>query len=225
VAKIHKSLLAAEPGADDHRKAALRIDVQRQARQSPLGFDLAISWSKDISSRTPASAPWCSRPGARAIKNAEALAAGLLAEVDQILRGANNAALACSSVRPGTCARLSWCASQRPGIRVMQARELTRDEITRARHKRSWKNAPSRTRSGRADLIANLGRVLSMRPTDPDEQATMLEEAADRALVGEAWTGRPLEAPEAVPGACLPPFCLVSAGSRRTHRPSCRSRG
>jgi hypothetical protein len=35
--EIYKSLLAAEPGADDHRRAELRIVAQRQARQSPLG--------------------------------------------------------------------------------------------------------------------------------------------------------------------------------------------
>jgi TrwC relaxase len=50
-AEIYKSLLAAEPGADDHRRAVLRIEAQRQARQSPLYFDLTVSWSKDISQR------------------------------------------------------------------------------------------------------------------------------------------------------------------------------
>ena len=34
-AEINKSLVAAEPGADDHRRAVLRIEAQRQARQSP----------------------------------------------------------------------------------------------------------------------------------------------------------------------------------------------
>jgi hypothetical protein len=47
--EIYKSLIAAEPAADDHRKAELRILAQRQARQSPLYFDLTTSWSKDIS--------------------------------------------------------------------------------------------------------------------------------------------------------------------------------
>jgi hypothetical protein len=48
-AEIYKGLLAAEPGADDHRRAALRIEAQRQARQSPLYFNFTMSWSKDIS--------------------------------------------------------------------------------------------------------------------------------------------------------------------------------
>ena len=47
--EIYKGLVAAEPGADDHRKAELRIMAQREARQSPLYFDLTTSWSKDIS--------------------------------------------------------------------------------------------------------------------------------------------------------------------------------
>ena len=47
--EIYKGLLAAEPGADDHRRAELRITAQRQARQSPLYFDVTTSWSKDIS--------------------------------------------------------------------------------------------------------------------------------------------------------------------------------
>src|SRR5260370_11069045 len=34
--EIYKSLVATEPGADDHRKAALRIEAQRPARQSPI---------------------------------------------------------------------------------------------------------------------------------------------------------------------------------------------
>jgi hypothetical protein len=49
VAENYKSLLAAEPSADDHRRAALRIEAHWQARQSPLYFDLTVSWSKDIS--------------------------------------------------------------------------------------------------------------------------------------------------------------------------------
>ena len=48
-AEIYRDLLAAEPGANDHRRAELRIEAQRQARQSPLYFDLTTSWSKDIS--------------------------------------------------------------------------------------------------------------------------------------------------------------------------------
>jgi TrwC relaxase len=92
--EIYKSLVAAEPGADDHRRAALRIEAQRQARQSPLYFDLTVSWSKDISLFHASLGAAVQRAQDAGDKRAEALAAGLLAEVDQILRDANNAALA-----------------------------------------------------------------------------------------------------------------------------------
>jgi hypothetical protein len=49
--EIYKGLVAAEHGADDHRRAELRIMAQREARQSPLYFDLTTSWSKDIAAR------------------------------------------------------------------------------------------------------------------------------------------------------------------------------
>jgi hypothetical protein len=41
--EVYQGLLTAEPGADDHRKAELRIIAQRRARQSPLYFYLTIS--------------------------------------------------------------------------------------------------------------------------------------------------------------------------------------
>jgi conjugative relaxase-like TrwC/TraI family protein len=94
VAENYKSLLAAEPGADDHRRAALRIEAQRQARQSPLYFDLTVSWSKDISIFHASLGASVQRARDDGDKQAEARAAGWLAEVDQILRDANDAALA-----------------------------------------------------------------------------------------------------------------------------------
>jgi hypothetical protein len=48
-ADIHAALLAAEPHATADRKHQLRIEATRQARQSPLFFDLTISLSKSIS--------------------------------------------------------------------------------------------------------------------------------------------------------------------------------
>jgi TrwC relaxase len=92
--EIYKSLVAAEPGADDHRRAVLRIEAQRQARQSPLYFDLTVSWSKDISIFHASLGAAVQRARDEGDKQAEALAAGLLAEADQILRDANDAALA-----------------------------------------------------------------------------------------------------------------------------------
>jgi hypothetical protein len=93
-AEIYQGLLAVEPGADDHRRAELRIIAQRQARQSPLYFDLTVSWSKDISIFHASLGAAVQRARDEGDKQAGALAAGLLAKVDQVLRDANNAALA-----------------------------------------------------------------------------------------------------------------------------------
>jgi conjugative relaxase-like TrwC/TraI family protein len=92
--EIYKGLLAAEPGADDHRRAELRIMAQRQARQSPLYFDVTTSWSKDISILHASLGAAVHQAREKGDRRGEALAAGLLAEVDQILRDANSAALA-----------------------------------------------------------------------------------------------------------------------------------
>jgi len=49
IADLYARLLAAEPHATAGRKHELRIEAARQARQSPLFFDLTISPSKSIS--------------------------------------------------------------------------------------------------------------------------------------------------------------------------------
>jgi conjugative relaxase-like TrwC/TraI family protein len=48
-ADIYAGLLAAEPHATGERKRELRLEATRQARQSPLFFDLTLSLSKSIS--------------------------------------------------------------------------------------------------------------------------------------------------------------------------------
>jgi conjugative relaxase-like TrwC/TraI family protein len=48
-ADIYTQLLAAEPHATAERKRELRLEATRQARQSPLFFDLTLSLSKSIS--------------------------------------------------------------------------------------------------------------------------------------------------------------------------------
>src|SRR5947199_5971241 len=92
--EIYKGLVAAEPGADDHRKAALRIEAQRRARQSPLYFDLTVSWSKDISIFHASLGAAVQRARDAGDKEAKAGAAGLLAELAQIVREAKQRALA-----------------------------------------------------------------------------------------------------------------------------------
>jgi conjugative relaxase-like TrwC/TraI family protein len=49
IADVYARLLAAEPHATADRKRELRIEAAKQARQSPLFFDLTISLSKSIS--------------------------------------------------------------------------------------------------------------------------------------------------------------------------------
>jgi hypothetical protein len=48
-AALYAGLLAAEPQATAERKRELRVQAARQARQSPLFFDLTLSLSKSIS--------------------------------------------------------------------------------------------------------------------------------------------------------------------------------
>ena len=48
-ASIYAGLLAAEPQATAERKRQLRAQATREARQSPLFFDLTLSLSKSIS--------------------------------------------------------------------------------------------------------------------------------------------------------------------------------
>src|SRR6266700_798282 len=48
-ADVYARLLAAEPHATAERKRELRLEATRQARQSPLFFDLTLSLSKSIS--------------------------------------------------------------------------------------------------------------------------------------------------------------------------------
>ena len=48
-AGIYAGLLAAEPYATSERKRVLRLEAARQARQSPLYFDLTLSLSKSVS--------------------------------------------------------------------------------------------------------------------------------------------------------------------------------
>jgi AAA domain len=77
--------------------------------------------------------------------------------------------------------------------------QLTRDEITRAAYKALEKCSREDSKWTRADLIANLGRVMPRRPAEPGGQAALVEEVADRALAGEFGPVACLEAPEPVP--------------------------
>jgi hypothetical protein len=56
-ADLYAQLLAAEPHATAERRHELRIEATRQARLSPLFFDLTISLSNPQVSRSPSSTP------------------------------------------------------------------------------------------------------------------------------------------------------------------------
>jgi len=92
--------------------------------------------------------------------------------------------------------------------------ELTHDDIVRAAQKALEKCSRENSKWTRADLVANLGRVLPRCPADPDGQAALLEEMADRALAGEFGPVACLEAPEAVPV----PASLRRADGRSVYR-------
>jgi len=66
----------------------------------------------------------------------------------------------------------------------------------------------------RADLIANIGRVLPRSATHPDGQAQLLEDVADRALAGEFGPVVCLESPEAAPA----PASLRRADGRSVYQ-------
>jgi hypothetical protein len=84
-ADIYARLLAAEPHATAERKRELRIEAARQARQSPLYFDLTLSLSKSISI-FHASLGENARLAREAGDQAEnAYWSGLVAEVDDMI--------------------------------------------------------------------------------------------------------------------------------------------
>jgi hypothetical protein len=90
-ADIYARLLAAEPHATAERKRELRIEATRQARQSPLYFDLTLSLSKSISI-FHASLGENARLAREAGDQAEdAYWSGLLAEVDDMIWQATRA--------------------------------------------------------------------------------------------------------------------------------------
>jgi AAA domain/TrwC relaxase len=77
--------------------------------------------------------------------------------------------------------------------------ELTRDEITRTAQKALEKCARENSKWTRADLVANIGRVLPRRAADPAGQTRLLDEVADRTLNGDFGPVVCLESPEAAP--------------------------
>ena len=90
-ADLYAQLLAAEPHATAERKRELRTEAVKKARQSPLFFDLTVSFSKSISI-FHASLGENSRLARKAgDKEGDAYWSGLVGEVDEMIRQAVHA--------------------------------------------------------------------------------------------------------------------------------------
>ena len=139
-AEIYAELLAAEPHAIAERKRELRLDAARQARQSPLFFDLTLSLSKSISIFHASLGE-----NARLAREAGDTAgdeywSGLVAEVDAMIWQAVHAGFellpAGGRLHPH---RLAQQAGQRPGDRPVArggpgGRALAAAHLPRRRH-------------------------------------------------------------------------------------------
>jgi conjugative relaxase-like TrwC/TraI family protein len=90
----YERLLAAEPHADRGRQRQLRIEAQRQARQSPLYFDLTMSPSKSISVFHASLGENARQALMRGDTQAAAQFAGMVEDLDAMIADANNVALA-----------------------------------------------------------------------------------------------------------------------------------
>jgi conjugative relaxase-like TrwC/TraI family protein len=84
-ADIYASLLAAEPHAIAERKRELRLEAVRQARQSPLFFDLTLSLSKSVSIFHASLGENARLAREAADKAGEQYWSGLVAEVDAMI--------------------------------------------------------------------------------------------------------------------------------------------
>ena len=85
VADLYEQLLAAEPHATAERKRELRLEATRQARQSPLFFDLTLSLSKSISIFHASLGENARLARETGDKEGEAYWTGLVAEVDAMI--------------------------------------------------------------------------------------------------------------------------------------------
>jgi conjugative relaxase-like TrwC/TraI family protein len=93
-ADLYARLLAAEPHATVERKRELRLEATRQARQSPLFFDLTLSLSKSVSIFHASLGENARLAREAGDKDGEAYWSGLVAEVDAMIYQAVDAGFA-----------------------------------------------------------------------------------------------------------------------------------
>ena len=84
-ADLYAELLAAEPHATAERKRELRTEADRQARQSPLFFDLTLSLSKSISIFHASLGENARLARQAGDKDGDEYWSGLVAEVDEMI--------------------------------------------------------------------------------------------------------------------------------------------
>jgi TrwC relaxase len=85
IADVYARLLAAEPHATADRRRELRIEAAKQARQSPLFFDLTVSLSKSISIFHASLGENARLARQAGDKDGDAYWSGLVSEVDDMI--------------------------------------------------------------------------------------------------------------------------------------------
>jgi hypothetical protein len=103
--EIYQRLAAAEPHADEGRRRELRMEAQRQVRQSPLYYDLTVSLSKSISVFHASLGENVRQALMRGDAAEAARWAACAEDMDAAISEANNAALAYIQ-REVACARI-----------------------------------------------------------------------------------------------------------------------
>ena len=89
-AEVYAGLLAAEPQATAERKRELRARASREARQSPLSFDLTLSLSKSVSTFHASLGDNARLAREAGDADGERYWSGLVAEVDEMIMQATD---------------------------------------------------------------------------------------------------------------------------------------
>ena len=198
-ADIYARLLAAEPHATAERKRELRLEATRQARQSPLFFDLTLSLSKSISifhASLGENARLAREAGDAA---GEEYWSGLVAEVDAMIWQAVHAGFDYFQREAGLHPhRLAQQAGQRPGDRpVARGRPgggaLAAAHLPRRRHAaaRPLPDRPRRPdRHGREVAGPGLPGLQRARRRGRARSPPSTWRKRSRARFGLEWTAR-----------------------------------
>ena len=197
-ADIYAQLLAAEPHATAERKRELRLEATRQARQSPLFFDLTLSLSKSISifhASLGENARLAREAGDAA---GEEYWSGLVAEVDEMIWQAVHAGFELLPAGGGLHPhRLAQHAGQRPGDRpVARGRPgggaLAAAHLPRRRHAAA-RPLPDRPRRPHRAPTGSGGPRTPSATTSTSARSPRSPPSTSRrpSPPGSAWSGPP----------------------------------